>query len=103
LAANSAEKKVIPVTFPPGRESVATRPSFTGSEAVKKMMGIVVVAALAASAAGVLIVAITATPRKISSANISGNLKASSRNALDGANIRTTSGEVVAGPIGPAS
>ena len=69
MAANSAEKKVIPVTFPPGRESVATRPSFTGSEAVKKMMGIVVVAALAASAAGVLIVAITATPRKISSAN----------------------------------
>src|SRR5262249_42209162 len=73
FAANSAEKKLIPVMFPPGRLSVATRPSFTGSEAVAKTIGIVVVAALAASVAGVPPVAITATLRRTNSATSSGN------------------------------
>ena len=40
------------MTLPPGRLRLATRPSLTGSSPVVKTMGIVVVAALAAGAAG---------------------------------------------------
>ena len=43
-------KKLMPVRLPPGRARLATRPSLTGSSATAKTMGIVVVAALAASA-----------------------------------------------------
>jgi hypothetical protein len=50
---------VAPVTLPPGRLRLATRPSCTGSPLVVKTIGIVVVAALAATAAGVLVAAIT--------------------------------------------
>ena len=53
FAVNSPLKKLIPVTLPPGRARLATRPSLTGSSPTTKTMGIVVVAALAASAAGV--------------------------------------------------
>ena len=53
LAAISATKKLMPVALPPGRARLATRPSLTGSSPTPKTIGIVVVAALAASAAGV--------------------------------------------------
>ena len=46
--------KLIPVTLPPGRLRLATSPTRTGSPPVTKTIGTVVVAALAASAAGVL-------------------------------------------------
>jgi hypothetical protein len=42
-----------PVMLPPGRFRLATRPSFTGSTPVVNTMGIVLVAALAASEGGV--------------------------------------------------
>ena len=48
FAANSPLKKLIPVTLPPGRARLATRPSLTGSSPTLKTIGIVVVAALAA-------------------------------------------------------
>ena len=50
FAVNSALKKLIPVRLPPGRARLATRPSLTGSSPTLKTMGIVAVAALAASA-----------------------------------------------------
>src|SRR5262249_18203048 len=57
-----------------GRLKLRTRPSCTGSVAVVKTMGIVVLAALAASAAGVLPgVAITATCRRTRSDANAGN------------------------------
>ena len=52
---------VTPVTLPPGRSRLATRPSRTGSAAISKTIGMVVVAAFAASAAGVVVAAIKAT------------------------------------------
>ena len=64
---------VTPVTLPPGRLSPATRPSRIGSEAISKTIGMVVVAAFAASAAGVLVAAITATCLRTRSAAIAGN------------------------------
>ena len=57
----STFKWVTPVTLPPGRLRLATRPSRTGSLPVVKTIGIVVVAAFAASAGGVLVAAITVT------------------------------------------
>ena len=54
FAASSTEMKLTPVTLPPGRLRLATRPTLTGSPPVTKTIGTVVVAALAASAAGVL-------------------------------------------------
>ena len=55
-------KKLIPVALPPGRARLVTRPSLTGSSLTPKTIGIVVVAALAASAAAARRgVAITAT------------------------------------------
>ena len=58
-----AEDGVAPVTLPPGRLRLATRPSATGSLLVVKTMGIVVVVAFATTAAGVLVAAMTATER----------------------------------------
>ena len=52
---------VTPVMLPPGRLRLGTRPSWTGSPPVSKTIGMVVVAAFAASAAGVVVAAITAT------------------------------------------
>ena len=74
FAANSPLKKLMPVRLPPGRARLATRPSLTGSSPTAKTMGIVVVAALAANAAGVPpIVAITATCRRTRSAASAGS------------------------------
>src|SRR5262245_39224501 len=54
-------KLVTPVTLPPGRLRLATSPNSTESAPPSNTIGIVVVAALAASAAGMLVAAITAT------------------------------------------
>ena len=43
---NSTFKKLIPVRLPPGRARLATSPSFTGSSAIAKTIGIVEVASL---------------------------------------------------------
>ncbi len=65
---------LIPVTLPPGRLRLATRPSWTGSPPVRKTIGIVVVAALAASTdADVPGVTMTATRRRTRSAANSGS------------------------------
>src|SRR5947199_2014080 len=50
----SAFIEVIPVALPPGRLRLVTRPSSTGSAPTAKTIGVVEVAALAATAAGVL-------------------------------------------------
>jgi len=52
---------VAPVMLPPGRLRLATRPSWIGSEPISNTIGMVVVAAFAATAAGVLVAAITDT------------------------------------------
>ena len=52
--ATSVFKDVVPVTLPPGRFKLATRPTVTGSALVLKTIGMVVVAALAASAEAVV-------------------------------------------------
>src|SRR5262249_9795570 len=60
---------LIPVALPPGRLRLATRPIFTGSAPMMKTMGIVSVAALAASVAAVLPgVTMAVTRRRTSSA-----------------------------------
>ncbi len=57
----STLSEVTPVILPPGRLRLATNPSWTGSLANWKTIGIVVVAAFAASAAARPGAAITAT------------------------------------------
>src|SRR6516164_4889171 len=57
-------KKLKPVALPPGRARLATRPSLTGSRPMPKAIGIVVVAALAATAGASPTAAITATRRR---------------------------------------
>jgi hypothetical protein len=47
---SSAERRFTPVTLPPGRFRLATRPSPTGSAAIINTIGIVLVAAFAAGA-----------------------------------------------------
>jgi hypothetical protein len=56
----STFKEVTPVTVPPGRFRLATRPSCTGSRLVVKTMGMLAVAAFAGNIAA-LFAAITAT------------------------------------------
>jgi hypothetical protein len=51
------------VTLPPSRLRLATSPICTGSPTVVKTMGVVAVAAFAATAAGVVNAAMTATWR----------------------------------------
>src|SRR6516165_11485567 len=73
LPTTSLTKKLIPVALPLGRARLATRPSPTGSSPTPKMIGIVAVAALAASTAGALPgMAITATCRRTKSARSAG-------------------------------
>src|SRR5229473_2894892 len=52
LGSSAALKLLIPVMFPPGRLRLATKPRSTGSPPNVETIGIVAVAALAASAAG---------------------------------------------------
>src|ERR1700730_17267736 len=75
LATSSTPIKVIPVTFPPGRPRLGTKPALTGSEAVVNTIGIVFVAAIAVriatSGAPALM---TATLRLTRSAAMAGSL-----------------------------
>src|SRR5450432_3006937 len=68
FATTSLVKKLMPVALPPGRERLATRPSLTGSSPTAKTIGIVAVAALAASAIELPGVAMTANCRRTRSA-----------------------------------
>jgi putative tryptophan/tyrosine transport system substrate-binding protein len=72
FAPTSPVKKFTPVTLPPGRFRLATRPSLTGSPPAAKTIGTDVVAALAASAE-TRFPAITATGRWINSATNAGS------------------------------
>ena len=74
FGATSTFNVTAPVTLPPGRFRLATRPSSTGSLLVVKTMGIFEVAAFAMRLAGVLVAAITATPRLTRSAASAGSL-----------------------------
>ena len=73
LATNPLASVVNPVMFPPGRARLATRPLPTGSAANVTTMGMVVVARLAAWAAGVDEVTITSTLSRTSSAAKAGS------------------------------
>jgi hypothetical protein len=53
LVFKSAERAESPVTLPPGRAKLATKPAPTGSAEVAMMIGTLVVAFFAARAAGV--------------------------------------------------
>ncbi len=64
--------KVLPVTLPPGRARLATRPAAIGSAMVAITIGIVAVALRAASAAGVPIVTMASTFSATSSSAIAG-------------------------------
>ena len=71
---SSTPIEVTPVMLPPGLFMLATSPSAIGLPAVTKTIGIVVVAAFAASAGGVpATAAITVTLRRIRSANSAGS------------------------------
>src|SRR5262249_12494011 len=66
-------KRLTPVALPPGRLRLATKPILTGSPPTVNTIGIVDVAALAASAEGSPpVVARTATPRRTRSAASAG-------------------------------
>src|SRR6516164_7270070 len=73
LRATSSFNWVAPVMLPLGRLSLSTSPSLIGSPPVWNTIGITVVAALAARAAGVLIATITVTCRCTRSAAIRGS------------------------------
>jgi hypothetical protein len=64
---SSRTKKVDPVTFPPGRARLATRPDATASPLVVMTIGIVVVACLAARTLAVPPVRMRSTLRRTSS------------------------------------
>ena len=72
LVFSSVAKLESPVTLPPGRARLATRPAPTGSPAFAITMGMVVVAFFAANAAGVPETTIRSTLRRTRSAASSG-------------------------------
>ena len=72
LVLSSVAKLVNPVTLPPGRARLSTRPAATGSEPLAITIGIVVVAFLTANATGVAVTTIRSTLRRTSSAASSG-------------------------------
>ena len=72
LVFSSSAKLESPVTLPPGRARLATKPAPTGSPAFVITMGMVVVALLAANAAGVPETTIRSTLRRTRSAASSG-------------------------------
>jgi hypothetical protein len=61
LCPKLSNDNVTPVTLPPGRLKLATRPSLTGSPPLAKTIGIVAVAALATIDEEVSCAAITVT------------------------------------------
>ena len=72
LVFSSVAKLENPVTLPPGRARLATRPSPTGSAAFAITMGMVVVAFFAANAGGPPVATIRSTLRRTRSAASSG-------------------------------
>ena len=72
LVFSSDAKLESPVTLPPGRARLATKPAPTGSPALVITIGMVVVALLAANAAGVPEATIRSTLRRTKSAASSG-------------------------------
>ena len=80
LPASTDPMVVNPVMFPPGRGRLSTRPAAIGSVTSIKTIGIVLVAFLAATAAGVLGAMIKSTLRRTSS-----SAKAESRSSLPSA------------------
>src|SRR6516162_3860978 len=71
----SVVNQLKPVTLPPGRAKLVTRPSSTGSKPIAKTIGTVAVASFAARAARVAAgVAITATRRRTRAAISAGRL-----------------------------
>jgi hypothetical protein len=70
LPASSSDWTDRPVTLPPGRARLATRPLATGSPALANTMGIIAVACLYARACGVPEATITSTLRRTNSAAI---------------------------------
>jgi hypothetical protein len=73
LPDKSVVVKITPVTLPPGRLRLATRPVLTGSAPVAKTIGVVAVAVLVAAAAVKPLATITATERRARSAANPGN------------------------------
>ena len=67
LLTNSLSRNATPVALPSGRLKLLTRPIFTGSTELMKAIGIIFVAATAASAACAPIAVITDTLRFASS------------------------------------
>ena len=72
LVFSSVAKLESPVTLPPGRARLATKPAPTGSPAFAITMGMVVVALLAANAGAVPVTTIRSTLRRTKSAASSG-------------------------------
>src|SRR6516225_12121571 len=72
LPTNSLSRNATPVALPPGRLKLSTNPTFTGSTELMNAIGIVRVAAIAASAAGAPIAVIADTLRLANSAANSG-------------------------------
>ena len=70
---SSTPNEVTPVRLPPGRLKLATSPAWTGSAPVRKTIGIVAVAVLAANAEAFPLVAITVTWRRTRSAASAGS------------------------------
>src|SRR5262245_25370634 len=73
LPASSAVTLAMPVTFPPGRERLMTRPVAIGSPVSAITIGISCVACFAATAVGVNQVTMTSTLKRTSSAASSGS------------------------------
>src|SRR5207247_5299031 len=72
LIADASTSNVRPVTLAPGRARLVTRPAATGSTPTVMMIGMVVVAFLAARVVGLVDVTITSTPECTSSVARSG-------------------------------
>ena len=72
LVFSSGDKLEFPVTLPPGRARLATKPAPTGSPEFAITMGMVVVAFFAANAGGVAETTIRSTLRRTRSAASSG-------------------------------
>ena len=72
LVFSSGDKLESPVTLPPGRARLATKPAPTGSPAFVITMGMVVVALFAANAVGRPVTTIRSTLRRTKSAASSG-------------------------------
>jgi len=115
LPARSAVWLDRPVTLPPGRARLATRPLATGSVADAKTIGMTDVACLAARTGGVPLVKMTSTLSRTNSAAISSNpcpqrysiatvrpsIQPSSRNRCTKTGVHRLQGEGVPGPKNP--